>query len=259
VATEPPVQALAVRAPQYVYGVARASSTPALPAAGVCDAPVAPIAARGLVALASPPESARVRVRRRDLTRHADVLAAAFAAGTVVPLRFGAVFEHADAVASDLLEPRHDAFESLLFRLDGLAELRITAFYRDSAVLSEIVERDRRISLLRDSTRGRPAAATYALRLELGEVVAGRLAAVARADADRVLAALRLHACEVSVEERLAEMQVLRASFLVERRRVGRFDDALDALARRERDRMQFKLVGPLPPHSFVPAEAWAS
>jgi Gas vesicle synthesis protein GvpL/GvpF len=51
---------------------------------------------------------------------------------------------------------------------------------------------------------------------------------------------------------------VLRASFLVERKRVPEFDKAMNEVARHEDGRIRFKYVGPLAPHSFVTVP-WAS
>jgi hypothetical protein len=162
------------------------------------------------------------------------------------------VFEHRDSVVEEFLAPRYDELVSLLEELEGLVELRVSAFYREDIVLSEIVESDRGISRLRDETRALPQAAAQSQLIALGEAVAGRLAATSAADERRLLGELRPLALEVVVEERLADMQVLRASFLVDRRRIDDFDRAVEAFAERESGRMQFKEIGPLPPHSFV-------
>jgi hypothetical protein len=246
-------------APCYVYGVGWASSVGRQAEHGVEGAAVEPIVYEELAALTSALSSTTIRARRRDLTSHADVLAEAFASGAVLPLRFGTVFERSEAVIDELLAPRYDELVSLLERFDGLVELRVSAFYREDAVLREIVESDGRVARLREQTRTLPADATYGRRLELGEVVAARLAALASFDERRLLEELQPLAVDVVVEERLAEVQVLRASFLVEGRRIGGFDRVLEAFAKRESERMQVKEIGPLPPHSFVGEVVWGS
>jgi hypothetical protein len=238
--------------PYYLYGVTWADSLGRQETAGVEGAAVQPIVHRELAALASPISSSTIRARRRDLTSHADVLAEAFVSGTVLPLRFGTVFEHRDSVVDRFLAPRYDELVSLLEELEGLIELRVSAFYRDDVVLREIVESDRGIARLREETLALPQAAAQAQRIALGEAVAGRLAATSTADERRLLQELRPLALDIVVEERLADMQVLRASFLVDRKRADDFDAALEAFARREGGRMQLKEIGPLPPHSFV-------
>jgi hypothetical protein len=47
---------------------------------------------------------------------------------------------------------------------------------------------------------------------------------------------------------------VVNAAFLVERARLDDFDAQVERVSRERATRMQFKLVGPRPAHSFVPA-----
>src|ERR671936_300535 len=54
------------------------------------------------------------------------------------------------------------------------------------------------------------------------------------------------------VVEPAGEYIALKASFLVPRKRVDKFDARLDEIARREQPRMQFEVIGPLPPTAFT-------
>lgn len=256
-ATHPDVLAARVEtaAAVYVYGVARAGSPTPEPR-GVGGASVQPIVHRGLVALASTVKDVPIRARRRDLIAHSNVLTAAVANGTVLPLRFGAVFERADSVVSDFLEPRYQELVRLLDEFEGLVELRVKAFYRNEPLLEEIVRTNPRISRLRDMTRGRPDAETQHLRLELGTAVAAELNDRRRRDAALIVERLGGLADAVEIEDPATDDQALRASFLVQRRRVGDFDGEMEALARAQEGRMQFKYLGPLAPHSFVALSA---
>jgi hypothetical protein len=239
--------------PQYVYGVMRATEAPG-PAknAGIGGADVGITALDDIAALTSPLESATVRARRRDLMIHSDVLAAALERGTVVPVQFGTVFENAEAVVSEFLEPRRKELTKLLDELEGRVELSVKAFYVEDSILAEIVRENSRIARLREGTRAAPEAATHGARLELGELVAAELRARARRDAERILERLRPFAKAVEVAGEPIEHEVLRASFLVDRKNVASFDKAMNDVARREDGRIHFKYVGPLPPHSFV-------
>jgi hypothetical protein len=166
------------------------------------------------------------------------------------------VFEGADAVVADFLEPRADELRRLLRELEGRVELRVTAFYREEAILGEILRDNPRIARLREQTQSRPEAATYGLRIELGEAVAKELRARTERDREGILARVRPLAQAAEIDEEPVEHQVLRASFLVEREAVGRFDEAMNDVARLQDARMLFKYVGPLPPHSFVSLDA---
>jgi Gas vesicle synthesis protein GvpL/GvpF len=242
----------------YVYGVTSTASAREQPAAGIHEADVLPVRSDGLAALTSPLVNPDVRARRRELLAHSEVLASALERGAVLPLSFGTVFQSEEAVVRDFLVPRRDELRRLLRELEGRVELRVKAFYREEAILAEIVRENARIARLREAVRAAPQAATYGLRIDLGELVAADVGARSRRDAEAILERLRPLSLATEIDDEPIEHQVLRASFLVERNRVGAFDEAMDELAASQDGRIHFKYVGPLPPHSFVslgPAE----
>lgn len=224
-----------------MYGVGRA--TAAAPSCrGLVDAPLDVVRHGELAAIVSSIPSTMVRARRRELIRHSDVLQAAFERDTVVPMRFGTVFPSGAALVADLLEPRHDALVGLLERFGGLAELTVRAFFIEQAVLAEIVREDREVARLRGG----------ADRLRLGEAVAAALASKREGEANRIVSRLVPHARDVVVEERQAELEILRAAFLVERDAIEKFDSTMNSIARERDGVVRFKYTGPLPPHHFV-------
>lgn len=226
----------------YVYGLTSAGRD--VDVRGIGDSPVSTVEHGELAAIVSRVGDASLRAKRRDLLRHSDVLQAAFAHAPVVPLRFGTVFESEQALISDFLGARYEELVGLLQRVDGLAELRLKASFVESDLLAEIVREDRRVAGLRE-TRG-------ANQLELGEAVAHAVAARRAAGADELLAALAPLALELHVDEPREEFEVIRASFLVDRRTTSAVERTADELARRNSGRMTVELVGPMPPHSFV-------
>ena len=234
----------------YCYGVMAADAARARRGAGLGDAPVQPVKHGELAALTSPVSSKKVRARRADLLRHFDVVGSAFEHGMVLPLRFGIVFDDEDSLVREFLRPRHDELVDLLRELRDRVELRVTAHYREGAILGEVVRENPRVARLREETRG--ARGPHPLLIELGELVAAELRARTDADARAILDRLRRLAVDVEVGDEPIEHQVLRASFLVERKHVPAFDKTMDELAADQAGRIDFKYVGPLPPHSFV-------
>src|SRR5919198_1315240 len=159
---------------------------------------VEPVRFEELAALTSEAPPHKVRARRADLMCHFDVLGTAFEHAAVIPLRFGIVFDDEATLVEEFLRPRHAE----------LVKLRVTAHYREEAILAEIVRENARVARLRGES-------SQPLQIELGELVAAELRA--RTDRD-----------------------------------VRAFDAAMDELASGQAGRIDFKYVGPLPPHSFV-------
>jgi hypothetical protein len=126
----------------------------------------------------------------------------------------------------------------------------VRAVYREDEVLADIVRSDARIARLRDATRGAPPRDPRLL--QLGEAVAKALAAKRERDLADLSSSLRRLALDVVVEPPHADLELMRASFLVERQRIPDFDALMNDLARGRRERVGFTYTGPLPPHSFV-------
>jgi hypothetical protein len=235
----------------YVYGVVRRADVRKRRREGIAGTDVVFVHHDDLSALVSHiPGAGEIRARRRDLLRHSDVLQDVLADGPVLPLRFGTVLAGDASVVDELLAARRAELLGLLDELDGLVELSVRAFYREEAVLAEVVGEDSRVARLREQTKA--GGASHALQVELGEAVARALGGKRAQDADAILDRTRKLARDVEVQDRQSELEILRASFLVERAQVDAFDGAMNELAGRRGDSVLFKYVGPLPPHSFV-------
>lgn len=232
----------------YCYGVTWAEAARSQQAAGLGGKTVEPVRYEDLAALASEAPPGKVRARRADLMCHFDVLSTAFERGAVIPLRFGMVFDNEATLVEELLKPRHEELAGLLRELRDRVELRVTAHYREEAILAEVIRENSRVARLRGQS-------SQALQIELGELVAAELQARTNRDARMILDRLRSLSLDVEVDEESIEHQVLRASFLVDRKRLTAFDAAMDDLASGQAGRIDFKYVGPLPPHSFVSLE----
>jgi hypothetical protein len=233
----------------YVYGVTWSGRGGAR-SAGIRDAAVTTVAHGELSALVSEIGAEPLRAKRRDLLRHSDVLQDAFTSAPVLPFRFGTVLGSPQSVVDHLLAPRHEELVALLQQFEGLSELRLRARFVEEALLAEIVREDPRIAALRDATRGAPA--TDARHVELGEAVARSLAARRAAAADEIVGSLVAHALQVHVDEQGEELEVVRASFLVNERGARKLERAAEALAAASSRLLRMDLVGPMPPHSFA-------
>jgi Gas vesicle synthesis protein GvpL/GvpF len=236
---------------EYVYGIVRAGA--GRPRAdGIGGAPLRLIQARDAAALVSRlADLDELRLGRDEVLTHARVLEAALSRGLVLPMRFGVVLDTAD-VRHRLLEPHADELRVQLDSFDGKIELRVRAVYDEERRMREIVHEDRDIARLRATLRGLPDDATYYDRIKLGELVAQAVERKRELDAADVIDALAPIASAVEVGDPRHARVVVNASFLVERARLAKFDEALERVAAAQSERIRFKCAGPLPPHSFV-------
>jgi hypothetical protein len=233
----------------YCYGVVASRDAKSQRGGGLDGKPVETVVHDDLAALVSEAPGS-VRAKRRDLLAHFEVLGAAFEHGTVLPARFGIVFDDEQSLVRELLAPRRDELAGLLKELHDRVELRVTAHHRPEQVLAEAVVGNPRIAKLRQATRGVTGA--HPALIELGELVTNDVQRRAAKDAQTLLGRLRPLSERYELDQDPIEYQVLRGSFLVRRKHVRAFEEALQTFAAENGNRMDVKLVGPLPPHSFV-------
>ncbi len=252
----------------HLYGVIRwpvAGLTPGAAAnfgtgIGSPPRPVDAIVHQDLAALASrvhPGEvgTSNVRVLRRDMKAHADVLNRIVAAGkigAILPFQFGVVVPSEAAVAERVLGgPRARALRERLERLEGAVELKLRATYLEDVVLREVVAEQPQLAAA-GAGSSRSRGGSYQSKIETGRRVAAAIRAKRALDAQRLLDALKPVAREIRAGRAGSDMTVLSASFLVGRGAIDRFDRALEQIHARERTRLKLDCVGPLPPFSFT-------
>jgi hypothetical protein len=236
----------------YVYGVVPAGASISLPADGVAGAATRLVESDGLAAVVSNVPTERLRVRRADLTAHLRALEQVFEQTTILPCRFGTVLASEEAVRAELLDARRDELRDLLEAVAGRAQVNVKAAYDEAEVMREVVAAEPEIA--RTSERARQLGdAAYFENIRLGELVAGRLSARRSVDADRLYARLVPFAADVVVDPVEGdELLVLKASFLVDRTLLERFDAELESVAEQEGPVLRFESFGPLPPTAFV-------
>ena len=236
----------------YVYGVVRSGSLNAIGAEGVSGLPVEIVDGEGVASLVTDLRADELRIRRRDLRRHLDVIEEAFGKTTILPCRFGTLVDSRTDVQTELLDARRDELLNGLAHLDGRVQLNVKATYDEDVLLAEIVANDPEVARLREATRTLGDAGYYE-RLRLGERVAAAVAAKREEDAARILDALGAEAEDVVLDAPPADA-ALKASFLVQRNRLERFDNALEQTATAEQPTLRFDVIGPLPPTAFAEA-----
>ena len=241
----------------YVYGVLPASSA-SLPAlVGMDGAAVGYVRDDHLAAVVTEVSMPRPAGRRKDLLSHSDVLNAVAREHDVVPMRFGTVLPDRRAVVREVLEGQEPRLTAMLDRVAGAVQLNLRATYHEDEVLARVVRESPRIQVLRERTKDLPAGLPHPETLELGRLVAARVADLRMDDSELVTGAVRPFALDLRSRDRSSTDHVLDLALLVERGSVSGLEAALERLAREVRERMRLSLSEPLAAFDFVEEEAW--
>ncbi|WP_331371415.1 GvpL/GvpF family gas vesicle protein [Sinorhizobium chiapasense] len=239
----------------YVYCVTHASHPlPLEGAVGVGEhAPALRLVReQDLVAVVSDaPEN--LRAKRRDLVKHDAVIGRMYAAGTVLPMRFGMVAPDDETVQTELRSGAR-LYGELLSRIDGHAELNVKGVHAEEGLLRDVLLQNDELRARNHALRAADGG-SHQDKLAFGEHVAAVVAEWRARDADQVIARLQPHAAQVRPGPSVDGCFV-NVSFLVASGARPRFDSALSSLRSELPGYASVELNGPLPPYSFVGDEA---
>jgi len=225
----------------YLYGVTRQRELPQQ----LADRGLFLVEHEGRAAIVSELDAAPVQANRHNLLAHADAVEELHEGGIVLPARFGTLLDDHDAARELLALPD---IELLLERHRNNSELTLKGTYEET-ILAEV---SRPLEPLREAYRRAP---TLEAGIALGEAITEALYNRRARDLDIVLQRLEPFVGDVVVSEPLGEYGALDLALLVRRDAVESVDAALEELTKELSPPLHLRLVGPLPPYSFVSLE----
>jgi hypothetical protein len=88
--------------------------------------------------------------------------------------------------------------------------------------------------------------------MEVGKLVEDALKRKKEKEAEKILGALRRTAFDHKLNNTINDEMFINAAFLVDKGREKEFDNIMDDLSEKHKDRIKFMYLGPLPPYNFV-------
>lgn len=234
----------------YVYGVSSQQGYTPVATRGVQDEEVRAVESNGLVALTSGLSEAALGAR--DVRAHWRVIEQAFEHGPVLPFRLGTVLESEQAVRAQVLDSNAEQLADQLGQMAGLVQLSLKGRYDEERLLADIVRSNPDIAEMRQRVfSGSAGTGSPSAQIALGQLVERAVGDRRAQDGALARKALDPHSVAAQ-EEEVAHPNAFNLAFLVERRAVDRFSDAVGGLRDQLGDRIEIRYVGPMPPYSFT-------
>jgi hypothetical protein len=192
-------------------------------------------------------------VSRENLISHEKVIEEVMKEfDSVLPVRFGTIATNADEIRN-LLDRRYREFKNLLRQMERKVELGVKGLWKNMGLIfEEIVEENKEIkrtkqNLERDKTRK-----AIQTKIEVGRMVARALEKKKEKEQALIIKTLKDTAVDYKLNKTLGDEMFINASFLVDKGREKEFDNIMDDLSEKHKDRIKFIYAGPLPPFNFV-------
>ncbi|GER86456.1 hypothetical protein KDW_06180 [Dictyobacter vulcani] len=209
---------------------------------------------RDIAAIISKSPIKKYHVTRDNVRGHTSVLEKVVEDYTVLPVRFCTIAKNEEMITEKLLKARYQEFVDLAKDIQGKMELGIRARWKDmDAIFAELVEENKSIKTLKAaSLREKDKQKQYASSVKIGEMVKKALEKKRAKETQTLLDAVKPLSLDYKEGQLYGDMNLVNASFLIEKTKESDFDKKVNALQQEYQERTLLIYTSSIVPYSFV-------
>lgn len=171
---------------------------------------------------------------------------------SVLPVRFGTIASNADEIRN-LLDRRYREFKNLLRAMDHKVELGVKGIWKNMDIIfEEIIEENKQIKKLKEKIQNDADKKNVQSKTEVGRMVEDALKKKKEKEAEKLVNVLRRTSVDCRLNKTIGDEMFMNAAFLVDKGREKEFDNIMDDLSEKHKDRINFLYTGPFPVFNFV-------
>ncbi len=187
----------------------------------------------------------------KDLVTHQFVIEKVMERFSVVPVKFGTMVEHADAVIA-FLEMGYPLLSNELSKMEQKIEMDVVARWNLPKILAALPRHHLPVQEKQQTIALKGNNASVEDKISLGMVIEQALQAEKARYQQLILHALKAGATDARLHNLASDEMIFNAGFLVEKKDEHLFSAAIDILDRDLENTVNFRVVGPLPAYSFA-------
>ncbi len=188
---------------------------------------------------------------RENALAHEHVIETVMKAFTIIPMSFGTVFRTDDDIR-EVLRSIYVSLKDVLKQMAGKVEFGLKVNWDRDQVIEELKREDEEIHRFNHEITRKHLQSTYLARMQLGRMIDKALVERSAQYVREIYDSLR-SVCVASRDNKpIGDKMIMNAAFLIDRERETEFDEAVNKIARKFGDRLNFKYTGPWPPYNFV-------
>ena len=188
---------------------------------------------------------------RENALAHEHVIETVMRSRTIIPMSFGTVFR-TDEDIREVLRSIYSSLKDVLEKMEGRMEFGLKVTWDRDTIIEELKREDEEIHKFHVELTKKHLQSTYFARMQLGRMIDKALAERAAGFVREIYDGLR-SVCVASRDNKpIGDKMIMNAAFLIEQPRENEFDAAVNRVAKKFGDRLNFKYTGPWPPYNFV-------
>ncbi|MGE5325355.1 MAG: GvpL/GvpF family gas vesicle protein [Actinomycetota bacterium] len=188
---------------------------------------------------------------RDNALAHEHVIETVMKNYTIVPMAFGTVFRTSEDI-KEVLKSIYPSLKDVLRQMTGKLEFGLKVTWDRDRIIEELKREHDEIHRFHQELTRKHLQSTYFARMQLGRMIDKALAELAANYVRDIYDGLR-SVCVASRDNKpIGDKMILNAAFLIQKQREAEFDAAVNRIAQKFGDRLNFKYTGPWPPYNFV-------
>src|SRR5579871_3236444 len=188
---------------------------------------------------------------RENALAHEHVIETVMKEHTIIPMSFGTVFRTDDDIR-EVLKSIYSSLKDVLHQMSGKLEFGLKVTWDRDRIIEELQREHDEIHRFHQELTRKHLQSTYFARMQLGRMIDKALAELAANYVREIYDGLRA-VCVASRDNKpIGDKMIMNAAFLIQKEREPEFDAAVNKVAQKFGDRLNFKYTGPWPPYNFV-------
>lgn len=168
----------------------------------------------------------------------------------IIPVKFGTTVQGEEELKR-ILEKGYGQINSNLKEMEDKIELDVAALWSDlETVLKEIGE-EGEIKRLKEEAASRSSDQVFEVKINVGKLVKASLDKKREECASHILDVLKRETHDHRYHSVMDDSMILNAAFLINKDKQDVFEGKVGELDRHYQGKINFRIVGPLPPYSF--------
>ncbi|MEI6242425.1 MAG: GvpL/GvpF family gas vesicle protein [Chlamydiota bacterium] len=165
----------------------------------------------------------------------------------VIPIKFGTVVNSLEDIQI-ILTKNHALFQKILKEMEGKVEISLAGSWDEQEQVKEISKEDKEICKMKTEAQKNPDLNSL---IKIGKALASRLEERRTKFSAEIFKKLEPLTISKVDHEKLEDKMLINSSFLISQENEERFVECLSQFEEKVQNKIQFKYISPLPPHSF--------
>ena len=188
---------------------------------------------------------------RENALAHEHVIETVMKTHTIIPMSFGTVFRTDDDIR-EVLRSIYPSVKDVLKQMSGKVEFGLKVTWDRDHIVEELQREHEEIHRFHQEITRKHLQSTYFARMQLGRMIDKALEERSVEYVREIYESLRAICVASRDNKPIGDKMIMNAAFLLEREREAEFDAAVNRVAKKFGDRLNFKYTGPWPPYNFV-------